>query len=345
MKQLLRPAVIVFCILAVSSASSAPLIIPDEHKRPPEQTYLTFPEWYLVHSPAEYADFLECETPDAFPFLGHVRQFWQSYRAVWKETRDRYPVNLAYHVMVSVIGVSTTIEYGVKSAYETLVGRISLLISSDELTAEDQLAADVARDYAEFIRIDPWYKYDFGKRLAQVWMDTGFWGPNMFRKWERKYALTTEYAAKALYGWFIGKATGLGYEAPKHVTAAIVVAPSNQDSWAAAQMEILKKDAATGTALILLPRYQAFTTEALTLSSQGIEFTEIAGNQDEILISVIAPAAWSPEDQFGTMLLSQPVMTQPQKARYLMKVPITSLSAVLRALISENIEVEHIYDF
>ena len=60
---------------------------PPEHRRPPDQTFLTFPEWFLVFSPAEYAAYVREHTPTRFPFLGHVRQFWQSYGAAYERIR------------------------------------------------------------------------------------------------------------------------------------------------------------------------------------------------------------------------------------------------------------------
>lgn len=345
MNRIFSIMVIAFLIFIVVSANAEPLSIPPKHKRPPEQTYLTFPEWYLVHSPAEYAVFVKNNPPSDFPFFGHVRQFWQSYQVVWEATRDRYPVNLGYHVMVSVIGISTTIEYGLKSFYETFIGRLSLLTRSDAMTVEDKLAAEVAQDYVDFIRVDPWYKYDFTKRLIEVWTNTGLWGPDLLRKWERKYALTTEYAAKAIYAWIIGKATQAGYEAPIHVTAAIVSKAPIEKISKTGQIEIIQKDTAGKSAVVLLPRYQAFTTEARRLANRGVEFIEIAGNRGEILVSVIALQTWSPDSPLHSVLLRQPILTQPDKVRYLLTVPIAKLSADLRELLSNNIELEHIYDF
>ena len=37
---------------------AVPVVTPEEHRRGPEQTFLTLPEWFLVHSPAEYAAFI-----------------------------------------------------------------------------------------------------------------------------------------------------------------------------------------------------------------------------------------------------------------------------------------------
>src|ERR1700736_1781265 len=89
-------------------------------RRGEEQTFLTFPEWFLVFSPAEYADFVRQHTPDEFCFWGHIGQFWHGYGAVIDQTRARRePTNWGYLVMIVVIGLCTTVEYAIRSAYET----------------------------------------------------------------------------------------------------------------------------------------------------------------------------------------------------------------------------------
>ena len=81
---------------------------PAEHVRTPDQTFLTFPEWYLVHSPAEYAAYLSRSGhPSSFPLYSHIGQFWQSYAAVNRDI-EKYPFNGGYHLMVMVIGVRSS---------------------------------------------------------------------------------------------------------------------------------------------------------------------------------------------------------------------------------------------
>ena len=215
----LLPCVAAFA--AVPEAAAPLSVTPKEHQRGADQTFLTYPEWFLVHSPAEYAAFVKYRAPSDFPFLGHVGQFWQSYSAVNDAIKD-YSFNFGYHVMVMVIGTSTTVEYALRSAYETLIGRLTELTQTHGMTEEDRLGARVAQDYVDFIRVNPWYDYDFLDKLARLWTQTGWWGPDLLRKWERKYALTTEYAIKAVYGWLIMKATKASYEAPLLVTAVVV---------------------------------------------------------------------------------------------------------------------------
>lgn len=294
---------------ALVAADEGEPLAPPAHRRCVEQTLLTFPEWFLVFSPAEYADFVVAHAPHDFVFLGHVAQFWQSYAAVTREAlAEHYPPNPGYHVMIMVIGLSTTIEYALRSAYETLIGRLSALtLASGTLSAEDDFAAGVAREYVEFIRVRPWYEFDFAGRLARLWREVPAIGPAPLRKWERRYALTTEYGIKAVYGWLIGKATHSAYEQPLPVTATWLTAPAAclaADESAAQPLQSL----ADGSRLVLLPRYDEFTHRALALSACGADFREIAGNRSVILLSVLE-ATGSPLLGDARLLFRQPLLT------------------------------------
>jgi hypothetical protein len=75
--------VFVLCVAYVTTATTAGAEspIPVDQRRGVEQTFLTFPEWYLVHSPAEYATFVAQHPPHDFPFMGRAGQLWSSYAA------------------------------------------------------------------------------------------------------------------------------------------------------------------------------------------------------------------------------------------------------------------------
>ena len=289
---------------------------PAEHVRPADQTFLTYPEWFLVFSPAEYATFTRAHDPSEFPFLGHIKQFWESYHAVWRATRGKYPFNGGYHLMIMVIGTSTTAEYALRSAYETVIGRLAEETRRHGPTQEDVLASRVAQEYVDFIRVEPWYEFDFVDRLRQLWTTTDLWGRDPIRKWERKYALTSEYGVKAIYGWMIKKATKATYEEPLPVTVVI-------DDRGVART---------------LPRYEAFMKEAAALAKQGVEFREIAGNRGDILLSVIVPASTRGDH----VILRQPILTEPGRERLLISVPVAQLAPTLRRYEGS---LEHVFDF
>jgi hypothetical protein len=314
-------------------------VAPPEHRRGPEQTFLTYPEWFLVHSPAEYAEYVRDHTPTQFPFIGHICQFWQGYGAVTRATRN-YPFNFGYHVMVMVIGSSTSVEYAIRAAYETMIGRLSELAAPGRQSEEDRYAAKVAQDYVDFIRDNPWYEYDFATKLTGLWKETSFFGPDFVRKWERKYALTTEYFIKGGYAWLIKKATKAAYEEPLPVTAVVIDRLPAGFEKEFSKTQVVR----SGTpALVLVPRYDRFMFYAAGLAAKGASFQEIAGNGEEavILVSALVPAAWQSEG----LLFEQPVLTRPHTKRVVLAVSVASLAPLLKRLATDGARLEHVYDY
>jgi hypothetical protein len=317
-------------------------ITPPEHVRGIEQTFLTYPEWFLVFSPAEYAQFRhEAGRPSDFPFLGHIGQFWRGYRAVYAETRaNAYPPNTGYHVMIMVIGTSTTVEYLVRAGYENTLGRLAEVISGYD-TDEDHYAAQVAQDYVDFIRVLPWYRYDFAGKLTGLWREVPMRGPGMVRKWERRFALSTEYLVKALYGQLIKWATGSVYDAPLLVTA-LVLHPA--PTAALPDLTVLR-ELEGGAALVTVPRYDAFTAYAQALAEQGVDFAEIAGNDTLLLVSLVNASDWHPSTGIERVLFEQPILTQPGRKRVVATVRVQELAAALREWSRAGVRVEHLFDY
>ena len=337
-----RVALALLLALATAARAAAQPTTPEAQRRSEEQTYLTFPEWYLVYSPAEYAAFVKHSPPSEFPFFGHLRQFWSSYRHVYRATRDR-PLNTEYHVMIMVIGVSTTVEYALRSAYENVFGRLSELTAPYGTTAEDRLAARVAQDYVDFIRDRPWYEFDFATPLRELWTAPAF-GPGMVRKWERRYALTTEYAVKGAYAWLLGLGTAAAYGAEVPSTAVHVDRLPPGIETELPRMVVLERFG-DGSALVTLPRYDDFKDHAATLAARGASFVEIAGNRSVILLSALVPSDWTSPVPESRLLFTQPLLTQPGRKRVVLVVPVACLAETLRALGQGGHELEHVYDY
>lgn len=321
-----------------STNDAAVLHVPAADQRTPDQTFLTFPEWFLVFSPAEYANMLRDNQPaDAFPFFGHVAQFWNAYAQVIRATRA-YPFNGEYHTMIVVIGVSTMVEYGLKGAYETLFGRLSGLTAAPNATPEDRLATEQAQAYVDFIRIEPWYKFDFVAPLKRLWTQTPWTGPHLLRKWERRYLLTSEWMVKAAYAALIKRATGSTFEAPKPTTLAVMrdLPPDLPGA------QVLQHDAVQS--LVSLPRYQPFTERAIALSKRGADFDEIAGNRGTILVSLVVPVSRE-VDPRAPILIRQPIVTRPGFERRVLQVPVPRLADTLRMHAAAGDAIEHVFDY
>jgi len=326
------------------SAAPDVLVTPPEHRRGEDQTYLTYPEWFLVFSPAELARYLQDSPPSGFPYFGHIGQFWQAYGAMNTAMGDTYELNVGYHVMVFVIGASTTVEYALKAGYEAVFGRMF----EGAATPEEELGARIAQDYVDFILDTPWYEYDFFGALASLWRDVPLVGPHLARKWERRYMLTTEYLAKGIYGLLIKAATKAAYEAPLPVTAVVIDGVPAPDA-SLPDLEVLEV-LEDGRALVTLPRYDAFKDYAAALAAEGLSFEEIAGNRGVIVLSVVTTADKFTKshgtDLLGTdLLLRQTILTEPERQRLVLRTQVDQLAGLLRALERSGATLEHVYDY
>lgn len=326
-----------------ASSSEYAQLAEEYEARPEDQTYLTFPEWYIVYSADEYAAFTAQQPPSRFPYFRAIGQYWRSYYNVCAVTRERYAFNSGYHLTLVVIGVSFTYEDLLKGLYEKSVGRLTEWLSSPELTPEDVYAQQTAQAYGDFIHTIPWYEFPFGERLRTLWRETPLWGPNPLRKWERKLALSVEYGGKALYGQLIRQGTAAAYGAENLRIQAVVEDATAQLYEREPDVQLLQ-ELEGGGALISVPRYEAFTQLAPRLADQDVRFIEIAGN-DQILVSLIVPGEWRYDLPSGEPLFAMPVLIEPKTERMAVEVPVAELHLLLNALDESPAQLEHIYDY
>lgn len=329
-----------------TSQAQSEIAVPsdiDGYQRTEESTYLTYPEWHIVYSSEEYANWLEKSKPSGFPYFSSIGQFWSSYCTVYKITGRQYGFNLGNHFMLWVIGTSFTVENAVKGVYENIVGRITEWISSNEQTDEDLFAYQMNKDYVTFIYDYPWYEFSFAKKFGDLWTDTNFWGPNILRKWERKAILSLELGVKTVYGGLIKLGTRALYgKAPTEVYARI----SNISDDIFVKNPLVKnvKLNDDDSYLVKIPRYRLFTEIVPKLASSGVQFIDIAGN-DEIFLTAIAPGDWEYNLDSGDILFKMKILTQLDSQRIAIKAPIKSLSSILNSLNTNGVKIEHLYDY
>ena len=313
------------------------------YARSEDQTYLTLPEWYIVYSADEYADFIAQNPPSQFPYFQAIGQYWRSYYDVCAVTRDKYPFNSGYHLSLAVIGTSFTVENIFKGIYENTVGRATEWLSSSELTEEDAFARKVAKEYGDFIHTIPWYEFPFDEKFKALWDQTSLWGPNGLRKWERKLALSLEYGLKSIYGWLIRQGTQTAYAPEDLEIQGWAEGISEQVLQQEPQIRLVKP-INNQAAIVAIPRYEAFTKIVPRLAHQGVQFVEIAGN-DEILITAMADHTWAYDLAEGEFLFAMPILTQPHLKRVAVKAPVKSLHTILTDLENSGVKIEHIYDY
>src|SRR5687768_16418092 len=316
--------------------------IPDYY-RPESKTYLTLPEWYIVYSTDEYADFIATNSSSDFPYFRAVGQYWQSYVDVCNEIRGRYPFNGDSQFTLAFIGLSFTAENMLKGAYEGTIGRVTDWISSDVPTEEEAYAARVAQEYGEFMHVIPWYFFPFQEKLQGLWNDTSLWGPDPIRKWERKLALTVEYGGKMLYAGF----TNFGAQATyggADVEKIYAVTQGLTDDMTSKDLEVIEEIDGQRQ-LIRITRFEYFSDTVPGLLERGVRFEEIAGNH-EILFTLLGSQDADYNFQYGDYLFDLPILTQPGQTRAAIKVPVSDMTQFFEELNSrEDIQFEHMYDY
>lgn len=327
---------------------------------------LTHPEWDLVYGSEAYAKWLEeGKRPSQFAYIGAVGTFWRSYHDTYQAAKERYTVPTGTHVMLNVIGVSTAIEYGLKGVYEGTLGRVFEPWGPQGGTEEDKYAAKVARGYAKLITTRGWYEFSFGNALHGLWkLPMG--GPGILRKWERRFALSSEYIIKAMYATVIGAGTSAGYT-PDVLTRYAVVAGWNDSLSTVAPVTALAgtthrdsirtestntarfrkvADLDRGYALVSVNRYDPYRDALLELSDHAdrIRIAEIAG-AEMVTVSGTAPNGWHATARTSPVVAYR-MPDDSTRTRMLLRMNTRDLLDVLAQMKSGGVfKVEHIYDY
>ncbi len=296
-------------------------LTPKKDVRTIDQTFLTYPEWFLVFSPEEQANYFTHHTATSFPFMSHTAQIWESYKIVNDQVKDNFPTNTGYHFMIWVIGTSASVEYSAKAWYETIIGRIT--DTGEPVTDEDKFNADFTQNYVDFIKDHPWYEFDFKSRLKSLWTSTSFFGEKFLRKTERRYMLTSELLVKYVYGKAIGLGTKQVYEEALLTTAVIL----------------------DNNSLIYLPRYDKFARAVANIAKEGHTLKEIAGNSSAILLTVLVSADRKIKFENTQTVFTQPTASDMRMKRVALVVPVPNLCRLLLQLDKEKIGVEHLFDY
>tara|TARA_R110002110_G_scaffold404606_1_gene623128 strand:- start:154021 stop:156459 length:2439 start_codon:yes stop_codon:yes gene_type:complete len=314
-----------------------------KYYRGEEQTFLTIPEWYLVFNPKEYAEYLESkQNPSDFPFIESTRMYWRMYDRVLSICDDRYPQNSEYITMLKVIGISTTVEYIVKSAYENTIGRFTRWLANDKPVVEDDIIAQANRAYSNLIFYDPWYEFDFSSWVNKIWHEPDFFDKNFIRKTERKLSFSMEYGFKSLYAKLIKYAVQSSYEPSEGLIYLSVTTPNVSVTDLPSKVKVISQE--ENKLLISVPRWGDFSKIIPMLIQQGYIFNDISGNQD-IAVSFVADSGMNKSLAQSDLIFKDKFVSDKSKARIVSLAKVSNLHLAIKEAQDAGYTLEHIYDY
>jgi hypothetical protein len=311
------------------------------YRRAEGDSYLTFPEWYVVYAYDDLAGVTRQSSESGFDYIESITGFWTSLCGATATAGMIAPVTRDQQVTNYIIGLSFTAEMALKGIYERTIGAVTAFVRGDVRTPEDDFALRLLDDYAAFLRHMPWYRYPFGHELLRFWLETPTTGGNLLRKLERRSALTAEYAGKAVYaevfGWLAGSS-------PADLRIMSIVDGLDDTDLAADQRirRIAVLDG--GFALIETPRHQEFTDIVRALAARGRNFAEIAGNR-RILVTVLAPVQASIHPEDANEVFSMSVQARPGWRRLGLDIEVRHLTRLVSAAERQDAVLEHVYEY
>lgn len=312
------------------------------YRRAEGDSFLSYPEWYIVHAYADLAGVTERASESSFDYLASIRDFWSSLCRSTEVATRIGTITADQKTTNYVIGISFTAEMGLQGLYERTIGALTARRPT-ERTAEDTFNLRLLQEYAAFLQQTPWYQYPFKAELDRLWHDVPFrWSA---RSAERRVSLSLQYGIKALYAAAIRYAAGY---APADLTIKSVVGGVDQTDVAAEPRirSIREVTATDGTraSLIETPRYQALTEIIQGLGSRHRTIFEIAGNH-RILTTVIVPPGKTLNLADAVEIFSIPIQSNPGARRLGFDTAVTSLAAQAGAVEAQGARFEHAYDY
>ncbi|UIY43653.1 hypothetical protein [Methylobacterium radiotolerans] len=318
-------------------------IAPDGYKRAAGDSYLTFPEWAIVHAYADLAGVTRSASESAFDYGAATAGFWTSLCGATRAAGRTGDVTAGQKVTNYVIGLSFTAEMLIQGAYERTVGALTARWRGPEPADEDRFNARLLADYAAFLRQTPWYRYPFDAELARLWHEVPF-TPSL-RAVERRGALTLQYGVKWAYArgiaWLAGMdPAGLTI---RSVVAGLDAADATTDPRIAFLGPVPAGDGGPA-ALMETPRYRAFTEIVRGLGARGRTVLEIAGNR-RILTTVLLPPGRAVTLAGAEPLFAMPIQSEPGWQRVGYDTAVEQLVAQIRAVEAAGGRFEHAYDY
>ena len=327
-----------FCRDKPGPTSHHAIINQKEFLRAEANSFLTYPEWHIVYAYEGLAKVLETGDEYNFDYIRSVTSFWSSFCDLNKKANRHGGGDFTTRGTIHIIGVSFTAEMAMKALYEETVGRIFALVRGKEKTPQDIFSAEMAADYAKFLRQVPWYKYDFEGAVKKLWSLPVTSG---LRSWERRLALGGEWKAKARYARVIASMVEASGQAVLRIRS--VVTGLDKVSLSAIKgVDVI--EVTPDYVMIETPRYRKFTRIIQQIVARGGRLVEIAGN-DDIMLSAVGTPKITPLKFASGDVISVVKRDGYRGQRVLVSLKTEILIALFEELDRAGLVVEHIYDY
>lgn len=308
------------------------------YRRAEGDSYLTYPEWYIVHAYADLAGVTRESSESGYNYARAITMFWSSMCRATATARRIGPVTRDQRITDYIIGLSFSVEMGVQGLYEGTVGALTAWIRGNKKTPEDEFNQRFLDDYAAFLQQTPWFRYPFKAELVRFWRETPWSWASPVRTIERRFALSLEYGLKGLYAVAIG---ALASYSPADLTIMTVIKPSSDGT--VGDVTIVR-ELDGGAILVRTPRYQAYTNILKAWAKSGTAVVEIAGNR-HILTTVIAPRGAAIAAPGSKPIFSIPIQSKPGWQRIGFDTDVAMLTGQIVAVERQGATFEHAYDY
>ncbi|MBR0753408.1 hypothetical protein JQ604_14565 [Bradyrhizobium jicamae] len=314
-----------------------------KYRRAEGDSFLTYPEWYIVYAYSDLAGVTRASSESSFDYFGSIGGFWSSLCGARKSTSLARPPTQDQMITDYIIGSSFMAEMAVQGLYERTIGALTVAWRGAVRTKEDDFNLALLDDYAKFLEQTPWYRYPFADKLSALWHDVPF--EFSLRSIERRFSLSLQYGVKSLYAKGIEALAGLS---PADLEiGSVVLAPSAQglptDARIKSAREVRASDGRQGV-LMVTPRYREFTGIIRELAAKGLAFAEIAGNT-RILTTVLVPPGNLPPANGAKPIFQTDVQSMPGWRRVGYDTEVSAVAALPAAVEAKGARFEHAYDY
>jgi hypothetical protein len=326
--------------------SSSFAVTDEGYARPQGDSFLTFPEWYIVHAYNDLANVTGRSSESDFDYLAIIKGFWTSLCGATLQASVSGPASVDQKITNYIIGFSFTAEMALQGAYERTIGALTEWTAGGRKTAEDEFNLTLLKEYAAFLYQTPWFRFPFGGKLRQFWRETSF-VPSI-RAVERRGSLSLQYAARYAYAALIRFVAG--YDPADLTIRSVVGGLAASDLEAMRDVKVIREITdASGMhgVLVETPRYAAFDAFVRELGrNPNAALLEVAGN-DHILITIVAPdgadAKLAATD--GIAIFRLPIQSSPRSRRIGIDTPTRSLVQNVKSFETAGYRFEHAYDY